>query len=203
MGPCGGSGRNGDRAREARGARAAGKGGVEQEEGYRRAAREDASVPLSTCSRACLSRALSCSRSSFSPPLSRSLPSPSLLFSLPLLVSLARARGRTFRLSRRVCLSLFLPPPSFSHPLSLSFSLPLSRSGNRPRQARSCAPYSLFVSLSSLPPLPPFINSLAAISPAVLVAQERVEPIMSPRAPWLELFDPIPAAGVPRRTAVS
>lgn len=102
-----GSGRNGDRAREARGARAAGKGGVEQEEGYRRAAREDASVPLSTCSRACLSRALSCSRSPFSPPLSRS---PSLSVSpLSLLVSLARARGRTFRLSRRVCLSLFSP----------------------------------------------------------------------------------------------
>lgn len=145
---------------------------------------EDASVPLSTCNRACLARALS---------LSHSLVSLSLLsFSHPLFSSLSRVRARSdlppfssdspslsLSLARSsnpsLTLSLFLSPLSPPAALSLSFPLlPLALSHRI--GLGGAAACTLPVSLLH-------VNSLAAISPAVLVAQERVEPIMSPRAP--------------------
>jgi len=199
MGPNGGAGERVGRAGRA----AAGKGGVEQEEGYRRAARGCVGSVIDLQQGVSLARALSLSSSPF--------------FSLSffLFVSLVCARGRIFHLSR-FPLSLFLSC-SFSLPLTLhavslacsfrpSFSLfpslhlvlAIGHSGI----VRALLPFCLSPSLSlslCLSLSPSFVNSLAAISPAVLVAQERVEPIMSPRASWLELFDPIPAVGVPRR----
>lgn len=183
-----------------------GKGGIEQEESYRRAARGCVGSVIDLQQGVSLARALLLSFSPFF--------SPSILsLSFSLFVSLMCARGRIFHLSRRCSLSLsrsFSLPltlhavsltrsfrPSLSHFLSLHLVLAIGLSGI----VRALLPFrpfppslTLFLSLSPL-----FVNSLAAISPAILVAQERVEPIMSPRASWLELFDPIPAVGVPRR----
>lgn len=99
----------------------AGKGGVGARRGLpRRALREDASVPLSTCSRACLSRALSRSRS----------------FSL--LLALSRVRPR------------FASLPSFSHRVSpFSLPLTLSRDFSRSCSLLFPSP-SLFLSLHLL-----------------------------------------------------
>lgn len=151
---------------------------AEKEEGWCRARREsateepreDASVPLSTCSRACPSCAFSYSRS------------------LSLLVSLACARGRTFRLSRRVSLfpidcfslcsfssSLFL----LSLFLSPSFTLlPLFWFSQSATWCSRARPKGLFFSL---------IRSQRILP--VLVAQDQAKPITSLRVSRLELFD--------------
>lgn len=122
-------------------------------------------------------------------------------------LSLAGARGWTFRLSLVDALSLSLSPfppidllPLYSQFLSLAPD-PFILSLSPPLSLSLCLASAIGLSggvaralLSRSPPcVSPLVNSLAAISPAVLVAQEQAEPIMSPRAPRLELFDPIPA----------
>lgn len=140
-------------------------------------------------------------------------PSLSGTFSLALFLSvspcLTRVRTDLRPFSSTLSFSLPLNSRSFSRSLprstlslSLSFHLVLAIGLGGHDRARP-TPFSSLSLSHSVSLFLPFVNSLAAISPAVLVAQERVEPIMSPRAPWLELFDPIPAAGVPRRAAVS
>lgn len=102
MGPNGGAGRTG----RARGEEAAGKGGVEQEEGYRRAARGCVGSVIDLQQGVSLARALLLSFSIFF-LLFLSL---ALFLSRSLFVSLVCTRDRTFRLSRRFSLSLFLSP---------------------------------------------------------------------------------------------